>query len=281
MAQANPMSPTFYTHTNEQLRATQEATSMEPSTPALPERAARRSEDVGRAPSSSESRRYWRSSEQPGNLRPAASGAGNDRPSDDGPPQFGPHNQQIMQWQPPHAQDEYSEDQDPSPPRDYYLVPRGLNPTAAPYPSPSSSNEGYGPRPYRRMVRESNETHRPLVSEQAGPRRRPSVRPQWDDGYDEEPQRPTPKRMPQKSKTGIYVVREGGGDGGDGSEGEIMRLPFSNWMQGTVKNRKSWRVCENYSRLTWHLSTDFIAVLGEFVGTTMFLFFAFVSPIPG
>lgn len=228
--------PTFYTHTNEQLAMSQEQASMEPATPAMPERAVRRSEDVGRPLASSESKRYWRSSEQPAGLRPRApSGAGLSRPSDDGPPHQGPTNQ-LAHWQPPH--DEYAgyEDHEPSPPRDYYLVPRGVNP-AAPSPSPYPSSE----QPlYRRNVRSSNETHRPLVHQQTTPRRRPSVRPHRDDDYyDEAPSRPPVRRTPQKSRTGIYVVREGGGDGGDGSEpGEMMRLPFSSWMHGSLKARK-------------------------------------------
>ncbi|KAK5171333.1 uncharacterized protein LTR77_004477 [Saxophila tyrrhenica] len=238
----------------------QEAPAMEPSTPAVPERAIRRSEDIGAPSVSNETRRYWRASEAPAPLRPAASGGVPGRPSEDGQ-HYIPPNQQMMHWQPPH--DEYAayDDQNPSPPRDYYLVPRGVN-SAAPSPSPYPSSETYARRPYHNP-RESTETHRPLVSSQQTPRRRPSasVRPRWADGYEDETPSPRSKRTPQKSRTGIYVVREGGGGGGDGTEpDEIMRLPFSSWMHGTVKNH-------------------FIAVLGEFVGTTMFLFFAFAGTL--
>jgi len=232
--------PAFYQQTNEPLAMSQEPASMEPATPAMPERAIRRSEDVGRRPSvSNDPRRYWRSSEQPAALRPTgpSPNSGLSRPSEDGPPQHAPMDRQVMHWQPPHDYEGPYDDQDPSPPRDYYLVPQGVNPAAAQSPYPSS--DAYSQRPYRRTVRESTEAHRPLVHGQQMARQRHPPRPHWDDEYEEEEAPRLVKRTPQKSRTGIYVVKAGGGDGGDGSDtpGEMMRLPFFSWLQGTAKNR--------------------------------------------
>ncbi|KAI7314235.1 aquaporin-like protein [Hortaea werneckii] len=72
------------------------------------------------------------------------------------------------------------------------------------------------------------------------------------------PQKPAPLR---KRGTSIYIVRDGGGDD-DGSPppGDFLRLPLMGWLKGPVRNH-------------------FVAVLGEFVGTTMFLFFAFAGTV--
>ena len=52
-----------------------------------------------------------------------------------------------------------------------------------------------------------------------------------------------------------------------------MRLPWMIWMGSNAKNRKSPSRLHSLISLT-HLA-DFVAFVGEFVGTTMFLFFAF------
>lgn len=69
---------------------------------------------------------------------------------------------------------------------------------------------------------------------------------------------------PSKNKrarrgTSFYIVREGGSDGG-GPPDELLRLPFTHWMKGSLRN-------------------EFVAFLGEFVGTCMFLYFAFAGTI--
>ncbi|KAI7632234.1 aquaporin-like protein, partial [Hortaea werneckii] len=75
------------------------------------------------------------------------------------------------------------------------------------------------------------------------------------------PQKPAPLR---KRGTSIYIVRDGGGEGDDDNgsppPGDFLRLPLMGWLKGPVRNH-------------------FVAVLGEFVGTTMFLFFAFAGTV--
>jgi len=56
---------------------------------------------------------------------------------------------------------------------------------------------------------------------------------------------------------------------------EVMRLPWTQWMNSSVKNRESPPLpCPPQTQLT---PPDFVATIGEFVGTTMFLFFAFAG----
>ena len=79
-----------------------------------------------------------------------------------------------------------------------------------------------------------------------------------------------------------------GGDNGGGngkrpprppprmSSEEVLRVPFTMWMSSAAKNRMS-----NDSVMAWTQKlisrTDFVATVGEFIGTTMFLFFAFAG----
>ncbi|OTA31883.1 hypothetical protein BTJ68_08443 [Hortaea werneckii EXF-2000] len=76
-----------------------------------------------------------------------------------------------------------------------------------------------------------------------------------------EPDTPQKPALLRKRGTSIYIVRDGGGDD-DGSPppGDFLRLPLMGWLKGPVRNH-------------------FVAVLGEFVGTTMFLFFAFAGTV--
>jgi hypothetical protein len=69
-------------------------------------------------------------------------------------------------------------------------------------------------------------------------------RPQWQDddgtnldGYDETPV----KKSHGRKRTNIYLVRGssgGGGHGGSPPPEEMMRLPFTGFMDGTIKGRK-------------------------------------------
>ena len=144
----------------------------------------------------------------------------------------------------------------------------------SPYVEDYLSDEDYDePRPYRR--RPSRRQHRPPPSAyendaRGGPNRYSSVRNRAsidayssynndkprthmhygsDDEYNTTPQRPP--------------IRAGGGGDGTGrgpprppSTEDVMRLPWMIWMGSNAKNH-------------------FVAFVGEFVGTTMFLFFAF------
>jgi len=55
---------------------------------------------------------------------------------------------------------------------------------------------------------------------------------------------------------------------------EVMRLPWTQWMNSDVKNRKSHL---RFKTASTNSPPDFVATIGEFVGTTMFLFFAFAG----
>lgn len=73
---------------------------------------------------------------------------------------------------------------------------------------------------------------------------RRAVRPQWQDDYDANLDGYDEERTPQKKgharkRTNIYLVREGGdgGDGGSPPPEEMLRLPFTGFMEGTIKGR--------------------------------------------
>jgi len=69
--------------------------------------------------------------------------------------------------------------------------------------------------------------------------------PHWPDGYDgsneyEAESTPPRPRGPKKQRTSLYIVRQGeGGDDGSPPPEDILRLPFANFMAGTVRNRES------------------------------------------
>ncbi|KAK6391161.1 hypothetical protein LTR65_004620 [Meristemomyces frigidus] len=77
------------------------------------------------------------------------------------------------------------------------------------------------------------------------PPRRPRRRPTYDDPSEDESEDEKPKR------------KRNGRERTPPAE-EILRLPFTMWMNSSLKNH-------------------FVATVGEFVGTTMFLFFAFAG----
>ncbi|KAF2161035.1 hypothetical protein M409DRAFT_70101 [Zasmidium cellare ATCC 36951] len=66
------------------------------------------------------------------------------------------------------------------------------------------------------------------------------------------------KTKPNRRGTSFYIVRENGSDAGPPDE--LLRLPFTHWIQGSLRNH-------------------FVAFLGEFIGTTMFLWLAFAGTI--
>ncbi|ORY14145.1 aquaporin-like protein [Clohesyomyces aquaticus] len=127
------------------------------------------------------------------------------------------------------------------------------------------------PRPYRRGPRRGS-TRPPLSHENFHSRhpRGPGPSRSWDrrrsmDYYDE-PDTPQKPRVHYEYSDEEEPIRLGYGHSGDGgrrgpprrppSTEEVMRLPWTMWMNSNAKNH-------------------FVAFVGEFVGTTMFLFFAF------
>ncbi len=228
-----------------------DAAGSEPVMPIMPQRSARRSEDVPQGlPESLEPRRHWRPSEQPASSRAGIPSPGLPRSSDDVPT-----HQQLTHWQPIGEQpsstplrpamqlqsnsNDYTvyEEAEPAATGNYITGPSGVSRT------PSHATDPYGPRPYRRYVpRESTDMYRPLASEQRH-RRQPSAQPQWVEGFYEEQSQP--RGTPQKLAGGAYHVRAGGyaggGGGGYGSPPpeQPMRLPFVNWLKGKGRGRKS------------------------------------------
>lgn len=89
--------------------------------------------------------------------------------------------------------------------------------------------------------------HIPPTPPSSGPRRRPEWHDASEDESDDEPPKP-PTRRPKAAA----------GKGSTPPPEEILRLPFTMWMNSSAKNH-------------------FVAAIGEFVGTTMFLFFAFAG----
>ncbi|KAK0277891.1 hypothetical protein LTR35_009727 [Friedmanniomyces endolithicus] len=167
-------------------------------------------------------------------------------PQDEIPPPRHP-SRQMMRWGPPPSEYgwEDREDRRPygRPSHDY--GPPGRAATATDY----YGDEQYYPnRPYRRTpsVREPAPAARGPSQAHRRPRARP---PQWEDPSEDESDE-EPARRKRKSR-----ARE---DDSPPPSEIVYRLPFSNWMNSSFKNH-------------------FVAALGEFVGTTMFLFFAFAG----
>ncbi|KAK3714230.1 hypothetical protein LTR37_008032 [Vermiconidia calcicola] len=264
----------------------------------MPERAA--SQDSPRVSEDNNPKRIWRNSHQStATVRQTAPPSIIERPSDEVPLNPSPSHQQLHMWQPPRQHSPYHhpiQETRHGRPGNYarstsndYTVYSGIETptpvnhstiphsatTAIPYAGNAYFN---GPGPYKRAghVRDNTETGsikagRYTSFAHGGQTLRKSTntnRPHWDDGYDPSMDdyyhETTPqKRPPRRARGSIYIVlaAAGGGDGGDG-EGpeELMRLPFSGWMESSAKNH-------------------FVAVLGELVGTTMFLFFAFAGTL--
>ncbi|KAK5157111.1 hypothetical protein LTS14_004629 [Recurvomyces mirabilis] len=112
-------------------------------------------------------------------------------------------------------------------------------------------DRGYGSRPYRRApsVREPPPSARGPAPTAAAMRQKQKNRRSilWEDSGDEE-----------ESDDETVARRRRKRESREGSPPMDLRLPFLKWMNGSVKGH-------------------FVATLGEFVGTTMFLFFAFAG----
>lgn len=279
--------------------------------PAMPEKTVRRSEDSTRLSSEDERRRLIRNSFQSGkpmHSAPVKPSIVNKNPT---PEPLRPHSstpsaRQASQWQPPPASStgdlglaaeigscNYSPNhssmtvgQRPTHTRnasgDYaHLNDQGA--TSSPNKDPDSQSV-FGGRPRQRAsawsqdntsIRTTLPKYTPLANGRPPPGRPQSIlssrQNPWD-VYDPDLERPssnagaydpvsgTPsKSKPRKRGASFYIVRDSGG-GGDGPPDEFLRLPFTDWMHNSLKNH-------------------FVAFLGEFVGTCMFLWFAFAGTI--
>ena len=195
--------------------------------------------------------------------------------------------QQLTAWQPaaqtesPQEMSRQSQEQRPLGPAAYgrstsndYTVyggvetPTPVNPSHIP-----GSDSSYFRHPYRRAgtvsVRDTVETgslkagrYTPLASGQKATKSHAgSNRAHWPDGYDASndicADETTPvKSQPKRKRTSVYIVREGDGDGGDGGTpppDEVLRLPFANFMAGTVRNRES---CNESTCQVFEVNTD-------------------------
>lgn len=217
----------------------------------------------------------------PGPLRPAS---------------LTPSAKQASQWLSHQADDPVSAEQsrDHSPNHSNMTVDQQLRPpydrhtsgeypdlaNNAPSPTPHKDAESsyFNGRPRQRAsaLSQDNSSMRgtlpryaPLSTNNATPRRPQSIlstrQNPWD-VYDPD-ERPisnqgssgTPsKTKPKRRGTSFYIVRENGSDAGPPDE--LLRLPFTAWIQGSLRNH-------------------FVAFLGEFIGTTMFLWLAFAGTI--
>ncbi|KAF2494065.1 aquaporin-like protein [Lophium mytilinum] len=138
----------------------------------------------------------------------------------------------------------------------YY--PDHWTPPREPYPDYFEEERRPPPRAYRRGAGHSRPppTHRNYRSErytEGPPSGGPKVHYESDYGSEDEypPQRPTLSNM-------AATLAKGGNGGRPPSAEAILRIPWTAWMNSRLKNH-------------------FVAFIGEFVGTTMFLFFAFAG----
>lgn len=124
-----------------------------------------------------------------------------------------------------------------------------------------SDEEYYDPQTYRRRT---SRAHRPPPSAHSNdPSRYPSRRTTESHKDSKQPPPPTITAAPNNDSESplrrLYSYAATGRDGAPPSlppAKEVMRLPWAIWMGSRAKNH-------------------FVAFVGEFVGTTMFLFFAF------
>ncbi|SMY23101.1 unnamed protein product [Zymoseptoria tritici ST99CH_1A5] len=178
---------------------------------------------------------------------------GDDVASNAPPPQRNPSRQQMMRYPGPSTPSEFGgfghDDPDakhwPRPPYDYG-VPMRAPSTARSY---WGEEPPYYNRPYnRRMtsVRESDEWH---GGGGRGPPRPPRSNRyhSYDDDDSDDQRLRRPRKKPSMRSDRSTPPPE-----------VVMRLPFTTWMNGSIKGH-------------------FVAAIGEFMGTTMFLFFAFAG----
>ncbi|KAF2162847.1 hypothetical protein M409DRAFT_26703 [Zasmidium cellare ATCC 36951] len=184
-------------------------------------------------------------------------------PPSAGPPQRNPSRQgQVMRWGPPPTpSSDYGGGWDderrywPRPPYDYGkpVAPPG------PYRDDWYGDDPYYNRPYRRpsTIRESAEWGGSYRRGGPGgpprPPRRPRYHPHWEDPSEDGESDEQPLRRVKRKRT----MRSNPSSRSPPPE-VIMRLPFTEWMNRSAK-------------------AHFVATMGEFMGTTMFLFFAFAG----
>ncbi|RMY10195.1 hypothetical protein D0868_03836 [Hortaea werneckii] len=169
------------------------------------------------------------------------------------PPRRHP-SRQVMRWAPPPPPSEYIWDDERQPHRaqtsfDYSGVERGV-PVGPPsdYYYHDFYHEPYYSRRYRPQM--SSQPPPTLPDGPPGPPPPPPRRPhrsEWDDSSDDEDAAAAVSRKKRENTARSMTPPE-----------EILRLPFTMWMNSNAKNH-------------------FVATIAEFVGTTMFLFFAFAG----
>lgn len=251
--------------------------------PTMPERAVRPSEEAYRSSEDNDRRNLLRESSNTIKQHPSLMR----RRSADGFDNDGPSRQQLTQWQghstalvPDTPQDFRRPSRDQRPPGPGGYGRSTSNDYTVYGDPPISGNDGYGgdyddpyQRPHRRpgplTVRDTTEAGsippgRYTPSAASHPIKRPMYsqpnRPHWGDNYDprDDEERATPSKT---RKTSVFVVREGGmGHDGTPPPNEVFQLPFAYWMKGALRN---------------HV----VAWLGEFVGTSLFLFMALASTV--
>ena len=236
--------------------------------PVIPERVVRPSEDNRRTSEETGSKRPVRGSYDSNARAVVPTQPMLERATYERRQQLSPAQQQLAHWQPPqrapsaaattHDHLEHPAMYAQSTSNDY-TVYDGAAPAAPtnPYSStPYPGSEIYF-QPVYHGIRNQASQDGPartsgMVSRQTSLANRPNARtapaaikPHWEDGYeptmDEYDEEPTPrKRSQSKKRTNIYLVREGGGggDGGSPPPDEVMRLPFTSFMHGSVKHRK-------------------------------------------
>ncbi|RMY76119.1 hypothetical protein D0863_02143 [Hortaea werneckii] len=170
------------------------------------------------------------------------------------PPRRHP-SRQVMRWAPPPPPSEYIWDDERHPHRartsfDYSGVERGV-PVGPPsdYYYQDYYHEPYYSRRYRPQV--SSQPPPTLPDGPPGPPPPPPRRPhrsEWDDSSDDEDAAAAAISRKKRENTARSMT----------PPEEILRLPFTMWMNSNAKNH-------------------FVATIAEFVGTTMFLFFAFAG----
>lgn len=169
-----------------------------------------------------------------------------ERPTEEAPPLRHP-SRQMMRWGPPPSEYGYDDRDDRRPygrpSYDYGGHERGI-------PVPNDYyEEPYQNRPYRRAgsVREPATPARGPPAPPRRPRRRPTYDdPSEDDSEDEKPRR---KHRGRRERTPPPE--------------EILRLPFTMWMNSSLKNRKHEWLSARLHALKH--SADFVAATGEFV----------------
>jgi hypothetical protein len=233
--------------------------------PVVPERAVRASEDNRRTSEETGSKRPMRSSYESNARTVVPTQPILERATYERPHQLSPAQQQLAHWQPPQrapsAAPTTSEHLEQptlygrSTSNDYTIYDGAAPavPTNHYSSNPYPGSEIYF-QPVYHGIRNQDGPARTsgMVSRQTSLANRPTsrtapatIKPHWEDGYeptlDEYDEEPTPRKRSQtRKRTNIYLVREGGGgnDGGSPPPDEVMRLPFTSFMHGSIKHRK-------------------------------------------